>query len=547
MRQHYSTELEYWLSQAESNQLFRVNPVQMHRCAQKAYSQALQISNDKALARSIVQLASLALERAEYSTAISLYKQALPRFEIAGEWWHSAMVKRYLGITYILLGKHQIAESYLLEVLEIARAKKDIDLQGQVEFSLALLSKKQGRLDFAVSYNVQILRDLDRLNPPLGGFACMGLATIHDLLRDEARVEEYVMLGLQLTNKNILLDKSACQKASHFDLFLMGQLHLLAHQPTEAIPYLTEALEYFGTYQFLVSKVQCLLELAKAYLHTNDLATAEEFLKQATSDIGAVPDKEVHWEVKNLYAKYLLEIEQPQAAYDLLLLLAKHSSTATFNTACVLTSLSLIIEACERTNRYIEATKYYRVLQEKQEPLFALSNQRKIVIAALSIEAGKEGTSTNANGLQALQLLQKESELAQARVKLEEHREVIQKVYNEVRSVEKQYGESSSSWVKPVVDLLQVHLPPQRFYGIDQLELGEIQKRVREAFPMLSKMEVQVAALVCLGIETEKIAQLCAISLRTAEGHRLNIRRKLQLDRKTELVDHLKRSIGLES
>jgi DNA-binding CsgD family transcriptional regulator len=56
-----------------------------------------------------------------------------------------------------------------------------------------------------------------------------------------------------------------------------------------------------------------------------------------------------------------------------------------------------------------------------------------------------------------------------------------------------------------------------------------------EQHPDLSRTEVEVAALLQMNFKTKDIAQIMGITEKTVENHRINIRRKLKLERHQNL------------
>ena len=68
---------------------------------------------------------------------------------------------------------------------------------------------------------------------------------------------------------------------------------------------------------------------------------------------------------------------------------------------------------------------------------------------------------------------------------------------------------------------------------------SDFNKRIREKFPQLTPQEMKLCAYLRLNFTTKEIAQLLHISVRGVEISRYRLRKKLGLDRETNLADFI--------
>ena len=75
-------------------------------------------------------------------------------------------------------------------------------------------------------------------------------------------------------------------------------------------------------------------------------------------------------------------------------------------------------------------------------------------------------------------------------------------------------------------------------FHFDQVH-GEFSKKLHEKHPDLSPQEMKISTLLRMNLSTKEIANLLNISVRGVEISRYRLRKRLALDRKTNLTEYL--------
>lgn len=90
-----------------------------------------------------------------------------------------------------------------------------------------------------------------------------------------------------------------------------------------------------------------------------------------------------------------------------------------------------------------------------------------------------------------------------------------------------------------IVHALETVMRGQSYFSADVLsKLAQMRAQAPAADPLLTQREKEILAHIGAGNSSKQIARELDLSVRTVETHRLNIRRKLQIDGQAELVKY---------
>jgi len=99
--------------------------------------------------------------------------------------------------------------------------------------------------------------------------------------------------------------------------------------------------------------------------------------------------------------------------------------------------------------------------------------------------------------------------------------------------------------VRKVKDkLYETHLPNdswESFFESFSKKYPEFYTTLERDFPELTSMEIKVCILIRGGLQSTDISQVLAISVRTIENHRFNLRKKLKIKERANLVKFLEK------
>jgi DNA-binding CsgD family transcriptional regulator len=197
--------------------------------------------------------------------------------------------------------------------------------------------------------------------------------------------------------------------------------------------------------------------------------------------------------------------------------------------------------------RWQEAHQHLARAHELKEELHSIEARRKIeqiehmkLIAEMekrrAIEQAHEQAEREALGLRAqlleVQLDRQRSELAAQAMHLAKQTEMLGEFRNDLRTIMREGGDPLVT-VKQIKEKLK-ELPCEaidwtKFDAEFRQTYPEFQSKLLQRYPELTGMELKVCALLKLKLTSVDIAKLLCLSERSVEGHRLHIRRKMEL------------------
>jgi tetratricopeptide (TPR) repeat protein/DNA-binding CsgD family transcriptional regulator len=146
-----------------------------------------------------------------------------------------------------------------------------------------------------------------------------------------------------------------------------------------------------------------------------------------------------------------------------------------------------------------------------------------------------------AEGLQS-QLDAKQRELTSTAMSLARQTELLGRFRNDLRQILRDGTEPKRivhQFHEKLKELPCESIDWTKFEAEFQGTYPHFRAQLSEKYPELTKMEVRICSLVMVRLTTPDIASLLCLSERTVENHRLNIRRKMRLERGVELYDLL--------
>ena len=213
----------------------------------------------------------------------------------------------------------------------------------------------------------------------------------------------------------------------------------------------------------------------------------------------------------------------------------------------------MIVEMYEREERWAEAhrhlRKYYELKSEVQsnearKKAEQLEHQRQIaeMEKRRAIEQAEARELELRAQLLGSQLERKQQELASTAMHLARQTERLGAFRNDLRQIMRQSSEPMQivkQFNQKLKELPSESIDWTKFEAEFQGTYPEFREKLEAQYPTLTKMEARICSLVKVRLTTPDIAQLLCVSERTVESHRLNIRKKMELEKGKELYDLL--------
>ncbi|MFC2137490.1 helix-turn-helix transcriptional regulator, partial [Bacteroidota bacterium] len=146
--------------------------------------------------------------------------------------------------------------------------------------------------------------------------------------------------------------------------------------------------------------------------------------------------------------------------------------------------------------------------------------------------------------MQKVEIENKSKELASIAMQITYKNEILDQIKNRLNKVsQKMIHEESKKQVLSLIktiekDMLHEEDWDKFEYHFDQVH-EDFVKKLRNSYPELTPKDLKLCAYLRMNLSTKEIAPLLNISVRGVEVHRYRLRKKMDLDRNSNLTDYL--------
>ncbi len=137
----------------------------------------------------------------------------------------------------------------------------------------------------------------------------------------------------------------------------------------------------------------------------------------------------------------------------------------------------------------------------------------------------------------------KKQELASTTMHLLQKSEILFKLKNELTRLSKQVPENQRKEVKQIIKAIEQDVKLDENWNSFEHHFDRVHedfiKRLRETYPQLTPKDLKLAAYLRMNLVTKEVAPLLNISVRGVEISRYRLRKKMELDRDTNLVEYM--------
>jgi DNA-binding NarL/FixJ family response regulator len=197
----------------------------------------------------------------------------------------------------------------------------------------------------------------------------------------------------------------------------------------------------------------------------------------------------------------------------------------------------LIAISCERTGELQRSLEHYKLLLHLKSELN--SSERMRVVAQVQaradierIEQEKEEYRRKVVHLEA-EVESRQREMTTMTLRLIEKRELVSSIQEQIISLPRSHRQGATELAGPILDKLRESFNSEAGWQAFEQQFQHLNsgfmQMMRGRYPGLTSAELKVCSLLKIGLTTKDIAGILHTSVRTVEGHRNHIRRKLAI------------------
>ena len=414
-----------------------------------------------------------------------------------------AVAQNELGVIYAKLGEYATALEYYLQCINSNKALNNPGKLSRLHTHTAILYGKQQNFPEALAHYEKSLILKNEVGDRKGiAHVLANIGITHSKQKDFLKTHDYYIKALKIYEELNFKEGIAFTNCNIADACIHSG------EPQNAIPHLLKSIDIFRELSNSTHLAVALTNLATAYSKVGEFLKAEELLPETEELLKTIEAKavsvEIHRDLSHVY-------EVLGHTHQALLHCREFHRL----------DKEIFNEESDRRLKNIQIIHQVEQMQKDKE---------KAELEAEKLKAENDFKAKELTTL-ALHLVQKNNLIENISREVKDtlstlddaRRKLLNNVLRAIRDTNLQEGD----WKQFEEQFLKVH--------------GEFIRTLSQKHAELSSAELKVCALLKLGLSNKQIATLLNISLRTVEFHRLNIRKKLALPGKMNLISYLQK------
>ncbi len=527
--------------------LFQSNPSAALEQVEQAYALAESIDSREQMARAMLWIGRCRIACSDYSGALSALASArelldeLPDCPDIDKYRIKA--RSFLGMVYDRLGQRELALALFRESLEAARASGQAHLTASALNSIGNMMLASSRCDKAIeAYSQALVIWNEKEHPHEVALVVNNIAHVYAKIGDTKQSIAYFLRGIDLAKRTNARVEEA------YGWLGLNEAYKDCNQYEQALDCLYEAEKLFTAFGDKDGVAHVLVSIGGIHLSLSKPDDAMIYFRQALGIAEETGDREY---IGSVY--YNIGICSHSKGNH-------HEAVEYFKKALVIAEQTLdrslryhihlgLSEAYEAAGALVPALEHYKLYTAIKEEVAGAEQQRMIAelesrLALEKTESEKELYRIRSENLE-LETNLKAKELATTILHLVQKNEFLVRFSKKVerilktspsRSEQLRQLESLLHEVRRHIDARQEYPQSSRWFDMAHNDFVTV---LAQRCPALSSTELKICALLQTGIPSQSIADLLCIASRTLSYHRNNIRRKLGLHSRADLIAHL--------
>ena len=510
-----SGEMEDILDVALQNLSYR--PDTALKYARIGLEESLREGDQKAEAKAHLILGKVFSNYSAYSSAVEHFFLAKDKFILLEDQQGLADVHNALGDTYYYTRQLNEALDEHVKALEISREARLATLEAETLGYLGHFHEKQLDYDKALNYQQLALQKYEELEDPHGLSTIYGnLGSIYEDQEAYEKAFEYFSLALQFN----LSTNNEEERIIHLNN--LGDIYRKQGDFEKGLDYTSQALKLARELGNAYQEKSAMRDMAKIYGAEGNFKLAYKYLDEAYELNASLYDKEGANQIARMQSLY--EMSQTQRELDVLKEKQRVSRIVRGSLIAGLAMLMALFSLIVNRQR-LKSQKDKELLKAQQQ----LTRQEL------------ENSQLREKQLQD-ELEAKASELSSHALSIVQKNKILKDVKTQLTHIQQQQKKLKT----PISQLIQkidrsFHFDKdwKKFNQIFEQVHPEFYRKLRELYPSLSSSEIRLCALLRLNLEPKDIASILGISLDSLRVSRYRLRKKMQLDRQTNLVAYI--------
>jgi tetratricopeptide (TPR) repeat protein/DNA-binding CsgD family transcriptional regulator len=517
------------------------------------------------IACNLNNIGNIYFKKADYTNALKYYYNSIQIFEELDDNNIAKGILMNIGDIYKDYHKNfNKALIYYNKSLEIAEKTGDKGLIAQSLCRIGTIYGFQMNLAKAFEYGFKALKTAEEVGDKMTQFSInIYIGEIYQAQSDYSKKLEYLQKALKLANElddKHLVSDAIGELGCLYYLMAMDTLHINEANKNEstkiiyfrkAVMNLEECINLHKEIGMCHSEMNFLKYLYATYIMLGNYKKA--LLNYADYHIlkDSLFNFEKSKEIGNIEANYKVEKKEKELQIvkkdnQLKELIIQQDET--FRSYLIVITILIILLAIGTFNRYRYKKKQNIALEEKN---IQLNNANKEIDRfykekiKLQEEAHDKESQIMMLTNEKLQtdLDLKRKELTALAINLVDKNEYLIKLKEHAEQIGKAKPEEVGPMVRMIIRSININARGDEAWQVFETQFKAIHRGfiefISSKYPSLTVTETKVCALLKINLSSKEISSLLNLSLRTVEDHRLNIRKKMGLDKDVNLNQYI--------
>ncbi len=512
---------------------------QLYEPAYQAFSQSFHLRKKEkdslGMANNLVNMAGAAYFGGRLDMATDYYYRALRIADHISNLPLRAQITMNVANVHMRKGNHDVATAYLERALEHRRNQGDRQGESEVLLNLGITAYKQGLLEKAVAYYAESLAIKEDMGTDIAGIIKLthNMGLVAKERGENSRAIIYYNKALEMARQINDLQTQATI-LNNLGVMMMRKANV------EALPLFEESLEISRLLQLRKLELSNYDNLHQYYAGKGNFEKAYEYMTNYRWLNDSLNHADIAMRIAELQTIYDTEMKETENLLlkeqsNILRLRVIMMSISTFSVAVLAMAFFILFNLKRKSLRQSKAL----VSSQKELNRIALEKNQQEQQHLKEVLVAEE----EINRMQKKQLQQKNRELASSALLIIKKNEVLNNVRTMALQALKNDTCDGITCIEELIKEVDNNINLDEQWELFQRHFEAVHPgfffRLGKEYPNLTHNELKLCAYLRINLSSKEIAQILNISVDSAITKRYRLRKKLNLQNESNLIEFL--------
>lgn len=482
------------------------------------------------------------LSRGENTRAVRDLEDAWNiRLEHPGHVRTRSLAALLLGHAYFNDGKNDLSRRWFNEAITAATSPSEMDVRAAAIAGIGRIQTMAGRYEEALAAYWDAIAVVEKSgNTLLASDLYLAIGNIYARMEDSANALVYLRQSIDICRS---LGYHAGEVKG---LSEVGDLDLASGKAENVLDELLMVASASRVIGERPSAVRAMIGIGEIMRRRGDYGSALEVLHQAYKTLGPYAVDDLRVDV----LRKIGEIQEASGSFDEARFIFDQALGMAEDIGDPRLQYQLhqaLSDVYEQLGYHAQSLEHHKRYAELKDEISGEEKQKAIAELQIKFDVEKAEREREIYRLKAEQLendmLHKQNELTVMALNLAQKNELLESLKSQIKRLQKKHKDDGEEIVEHIIKDIDASKSADDDWKLFEQQLEAVHpdfiRTLSERYPALTPTELKICSLIKTNLSAKDIANFLYISVRTAEVHRLNIRKKLKLGRGIGLATFL--------